>query len=144
MQKRRLNIKAVKKAIDEMFTEIVKKTDIKETDKILPTTIVLDGVEYVYRLIDTRKEKALNKLAETYLEIYLNEHPDNTEELFIEVETEKAKEYQTYFPNYPFNNENYYFALQRWINVLQNLLPKQQETDNPDVKKNLNRKSRKP
>jgi hypothetical protein len=108
--KRRINKEAVKGSIDNhLFVEWVLEKD--EHNK---------SERSVCKHIDTRDNKALERLKAQKLKEYLKQHPDNTETLFTEVKVERAKELQTYFSDYRTNTEDkeYYFALQRWIDCL--------------------------
>lgn len=112
--KRKIHIEAVKKAIDSMFRERIPKNLILKNER--KVVWVTQGIG----TIDTRSETELSSLFETMFEAYQHKHPDNTRELFIEAEIDRAKEYQTYFPEYKTNSEHktYYFELQRWIDFL--------------------------
>jgi hypothetical protein len=54
--------------------------------------------------------------------LFLQKDENHFEDLFIEVELEKARDYQRYFPKYKKSSEkehqHYYFKLQRWIKFL--------------------------
>jgi len=108
--KRRINKEAVKGSIkNHLFVEWVLEKDEHNKPE-----------RRVCKYIDTRDIKALERLKEQKLDKYIKQHPDNSEPLFIATEIDRAKELQTYFPDYKTNTEDkeYYFALQRWIDCL--------------------------
>ena len=80
--------------------------------------------------MNRRDKSKLIEIAKNRLSEYLPEHPDNTLNLFVEVEIDRAIEYQTYFPNYTKDSieKSYYFDLEHWIEALKSLLPRQTET----------------
>jgi hypothetical protein len=124
--KRVLPLNAVKASIDWFFSEEIKKSERLESDIILPRIGLRDGVKYVHRAIDTRNPEVLNEIAMTLLDKFLKYHPDNTLDLFIELFIEKARNWQSYFPNYKIDNiqKDYFFKLERWIDVLESLKAK--------------------
>jgi hypothetical protein len=140
--KRKIHVKAVKKAIDTMFS------DRNPSNLILKNENKVVWITQGIGTIDTRSETELSSLFETMFEAYQHKHPDNTKELFIEVELERAKEYQKYFPEYKTNSEHktYYFELQRWIDFLNKVAkptgePQQMSSENnikkPDFQNNF-------
>lgn len=72
-------------------------------------------------LIDTRNPDVLRQYAEKKLQDFLKEHEDNSTDLFIEKEVEDAKTWQSYFDKHNREDKNYYFMLQRWIDLLNSL-----------------------
>jgi hypothetical protein len=108
--KRRVHIDAVKGTIkNHLFVEwVLEKGEDNKSEK------------RVSKYIDTRDIKALERLKGQKLNDYLKQHPDNTEQLFIETEIDRAKELQTYFPDYKTKTKDkeFYFSLQRWIDCL--------------------------
>ncbi len=121
MQKRQVNINAVKAAIDEYFSEVILKSEVKDNDSLLPSLLSIKGVEYVHRKIDTTKEDEMRRIAEYKLNRFLQEHPDNSLKLFIDLQIEKATEWQSHFPEYKRNPEQktYFYLLKRWKEFLQ-------------------------
>jgi hypothetical protein len=109
--KRRVHIDAIKAEFKNLFSEWVL-IDI-ETDG-------QPSKKNVFRAIDTRDKEALSRLKANRLSYYLKQHPDNTEQLFIETTIDKAKELQTYFPDFKGKTEDkeHYYSLQRWIDCL--------------------------
>lgn len=106
--KNRVHIEAIKAKVNNLFSEWVTIEDEK------------DGKKNVYKIVDTRDERELSRHRANKLSYYLKEHLDNTEQLFIENEIDKAKELQTYFPDYKTKakDKEFYFTLQRWIDCL--------------------------
>lgn len=119
----------IKRAIEILFTEQIERSRETEGDNFLPTVEGIK-VEFIDTPIDTRNPEKLNEIATKRLSEFINEHDDNTKEMFIENEIEIAKEYQTYFPKYKIDREEkeYYFKLQRWIECL-NKLNEQSESN---------------
>lgn len=113
----------VKSVIDTMFTEWVKESDLNETHNVLGATLETDEGVYVSCLIDHNNESKMTEIARQKLDQYLISDRNNTIYLFIQVETEKANNYQSYFPNYKIDptETDYYFRLQKWIMAVNGL-----------------------
>lgn len=124
----------VKSGIDWIFTERVKQTDLQDTANSMDAIEAVDGERFVYRKVNRRDKSKLIEIAKNRLSKYLQEHPDNTLKLFVEVETARAKEYQTYFPNYKTDrtDKSYYFDLEHWIEALKSLPIHGQPETKPD------------
>lgn len=124
--KRRVHIDAIKNEIDWLFSERVKQSEALPNDAFMDGIQCIEGINYVFRKINRRDKIELNQLAKRELAKYLAAHPDNTIELFQAVYIEKAQYLQTYFPKYKTDNKEkeIFFALQRWIETLENLNPK--------------------
>lgn len=135
LREKRVHINAIENEIDWLFSERIKQSDALTGDSLLDAIQVIDGVTYVYRRIDRRNKNALNNLAKRKLSEYLGSHPDNTLDLFQDVTIEKAKYNQTYYPNYKINNKEkeVYFALQRWIEAIEQLSPPTLKTSNVET-----------
>lgn len=119
--KRRIALNAVKSGINERFSEIVPEENITSSDELLPFFAMDEGKAYRKRKVDSRDSQKVQELVSNHLEYFLTRHPDNTQELFVEVEIENSKELQSYFPEYktdPIQKE-YYFKLERWIKAVQ-------------------------
>jgi hypothetical protein len=135
--KQRYHLNYIKRAVEDLFTKQIEKRRDTESDSFLPSEGGIN-VKYIDIPIDTRNPERLNEIANERLREFLKES-DNTKELFIEIETEKAKEYQTYFPEYKTNKEQkgYYFKLERWIECLKELSESKKAGENNN---NENRK----
>ncbi len=104
-----------------LFSERIPKKESKKSDELLPGFECIDGIVYVNRVIDTSNSDKLRELFDRMYSQYKEYIKESSFSLFIESEIESAQNYQSYFPKYksnPSDNLNY-FALQRWIEYLE-------------------------
>lgn len=127
----------IKRAIEILFTEQIERSRETEGDNFLPTAEGIK-VEYIDIPINDRNAEKLNEIATKRLSEFINQHDDNTKQMFVENEIEIAKEYQSYFPKFKIDREEkeYYFKLQRWIDCL-NELSKRDATEGNNSNKTL-------
>lgn len=125
----KIHIDAVFNSIDGLFSEAVEVTEETVRAKIMEDEASIKGSIYQYQHIYTRNTEALRDLAERRLSSYLKQHPDNSLELFVETEIELAKLYQQNLPLHKKDRKQktYFFRLERWIEVLEEMLPQQAE-----------------
>jgi hypothetical protein len=125
----KIHINAVFNAIDQLFSEAVEVTDKNLIAKIMESEAGIKPPIYQYQPIDSKNADALRALADKRLSNYLKQHTDNSMPLFIDYETETARLFQQNLPRYRTDDKQktYYFRLERWIEVLEKMLPQQAE-----------------
>jgi hypothetical protein len=125
----KIHINAVFQAVDMLFSEIVPVEEIKETDKLVAGLYVSNSKQFKYRSIDTNNDAALSILAQHRLNQFLKQHRDNTLELFVEQDLERAILMQTALTKYKTDDtqKTYWYMLERWCKVLMKMLPQQAE-----------------
>jgi hypothetical protein len=125
----KIHINAVFNAIDWLFSEAVEVTDETLRAEIMEGEANIKGSIYQYQHIYTRNTEALRALAESRLSAYLKQHPDNSLQLFVLNEVKTARLHQSHLPKFETDRKQktYFFRLERWIEVLEEMLPKQAE-----------------
>lgn len=126
----KIHINVVFNTIDQLFSEAVEVTDKNMIAKIMESEAGIKPPIYQYQPIDSKNTDALRALADKRLSNYLKKHTDNSIQLFIDYETETARHYKQNLPLYKTDDKQktYYFRLERWIEVLEKMLPQQAET----------------
>lgn len=126
--KNRIHINAVKREIDNLFSELIPKEQTTGNDTILSTQKIKRKT-FVRRVIDARNKEALQSIAENRSQKFIDANPDNTYKLFFEIEIERAIDRKTYFPNFKTDSKEkeYYFKLERWVECLTELQTRQIE-----------------
>lgn len=125
----KIHINAVFNAIDGLFSEAVDVTNEAIRADIMEGEANIKGSIYQYQHIYTRNTEALRALAESRLSAYLKQHPDNSLQLFVLNEVKTARLHQSHLPKFETDpkQKTYFFRLERWIEVLEEMLPQQAE-----------------
>lgn len=125
----KIHINAVFNAIDGLFSEAVEVTNEAIRADIMEGEANIKGSIYQYQHIYTRNTEALRALAESRLSAYLKQHPDNSLQLFVLNEVKTARLHQSHLPKFETDSKQktYFFRLERWIEVLEEMLPQQAE-----------------
>jgi hypothetical protein len=125
----KIHINAVFQAVDGLFSEAVEVTDETLRAEIMEGEANIKGSIYQYQHIYSRNTEALRALAESRLSAYLKQHPDNSLQLFVDTEVKTARLHQSHLPKFKTDSrqKTYFFRLERWIEVLEEMLPQQAE-----------------
>jgi hypothetical protein len=114
MERQKIHLNALYRGLEDLFGEKVKPQDVN--GRAVYAELNENGTEYCLVKMDTKSLTNLLNLAKSEYLKFKEKHPDNTLELFVEIETEQANYWQSHFTKWQYDarQKEWYSALDRW------------------------------